>query len=193
MLSRFPEPRKPPKPARKRPKTPRRCGLALAGSAAGRSRLGGGSARLANPQRRCAAGMFRRARPVGHRRKPKDAPCFKALKQCLEKWSHLTFNASFTVRNARFTVRNARFTLKNATPANESYPAGYTQTSVYPAGYDSRERASQRACSEFPPFFPRCGGCHVSAVPRRSNKQKRPLREPVCSEKFTTAESRVTS
>ena len=134
-------------PPEKGRKPPRRCGLALAGSAAGRSRLGGGSARLANPQRRCAAGMSRRARPVGHRRKPKDAPCFKALKQCLEKWSHLTFNASFTVRNARFTVRNARFTFKNATPANESYPAGYTRTSVYQAGYDSRERASQRARS----------------------------------------------
>ena len=109
------------------------------------SRLGGGSARLANPQRRCAAGMSRRARPAGHRRKPKDAPCFKAFKQCLEKWAPLRFNASFTVRKARFTVRNARFTFKNATPANESYPAGYTRTSVYPAGYDSRERAPQRA------------------------------------------------
>ena len=55
-----------PKASKTRPKRgrkpPRRCGLALAGSAAGRSRLGGGSARLANPQRRCAAGMSRRAR-----------------------------------------------------------------------------------------------------------------------------------
>ena len=49
-------------PPEKGRKPPRRCGLALAGSAAGRSRLGGGSARLANPQRRCAAGMSRRAR-----------------------------------------------------------------------------------------------------------------------------------
>ena len=49
-------------PHTRQKKIPRRCGLALAGSAAGRSRLGGGSARLANPQRRCAAGMSRRAR-----------------------------------------------------------------------------------------------------------------------------------